>query len=271
MSRRRLLEKSKYISYFDLRDALSQPGCPVCSLAERNSFRFLDALLYERVNDVGTRDGLRKSLGFCNWHAWKCLEVPNAPLGLGIIHHDLLGEILHRLSRLRVPLPIPSFSFRRIWGRRKAKRPLLDRLLTPSDSCPACRSVRFFEQMYLEILLDYIDEEDFGGHFSRSAGVCFPHLTIAIGKYPGHRNLELLIKSQKKKWESLRAELAEFIRKNDYKYSHEPRGAESDSWKRSLEMLAGKREVFPNQVVGKLDGSAGVFIDKVLDPEDKKE
>ena len=42
--------------------------------------------------------------------------------------------------------------------------------------------------------------------------------------------------------------MAEFIRKHDYKYIHEPRGAESDSWRRALELLAGKREVFGNQV-----------------------
>jgi hypothetical protein len=213
---------------------------------------------------------LRKSLGFCNWHAWKCLEVPNAPLGLGIIHQDLLGQILERLGRIQRSFPMHLPFLRRLWGKRKAKNALSLPLLHPSDSCPACRSVRFFEEMYLEILLDYIAEEDFGGQFSRSSGVCFPHLAIAIGKYPGHRNLGLLIQRQMKKWESLKAELEEFIRKHDYKYAHEPRGAESDSWKRALEMLAGKREVFPNQVRRETGGTEELSGNKVLDPEDKK-
>ena len=260
MSWRRRMEMSKYISYFDLRDALPQPGCPVCSLTERNSFRFLDALLYERVNDVGTREGLRKSLGFCNWHAWKCLEVPNAPLGLGIIHNDLLGVILERLSRIQHSFPLPIPFIRRLWGNRKAKNAVPR--LRPDHSCPACQSVRFFEEMYLRILLDYLGEEDFERGFSRSPGICFPHLIIAIEKHPGHRNLGLLIQRQMKKWESLKAELEEFIRKHDYKYVHEPRGAESDSWKRALEMLAGKREVFGNQirrVTGRSEEPAATF------------
>jgi len=269
MSWRRRMEKSKYISYFDLRDALAQPGCPVCSLAERNSFRFLDALLYERVNDVGTREGLRKSLGFCNWHSWKCLEVPNAPLGLGIIHSDLLEQILERLDRIQRSFPMRIPFLRRLWGGGKAEKTFPP--IRPGHSCPACRSVRFFEEMYLEILLDYIAEEDFEGQFSLSPGICFPHLIIAIEKYPGHRNLGLLIQRQMKKWQSLKAELEEFIRKHDYKYAHEPRGAESDSWKRALEMLVGKREVFSNQVrreASKTDVPSG---DKVLDPKNPKE
>ena len=265
---RRRMEKSKYISYFDLRDALAQPGCPVCSLAERNSFRFLDALLYERVNDVGTREGLRKSLGFCNWHAWKCLEVPNAPLGLGIIHQDLLGQILERLGGIQRSLPLRIPFLRRLRNRRKAKNALSP--IRPGHSCPACRSIRFFEEMYLEILLDYFSEEDFEREFSRSAGICFPHLTIAIEKDPGHRNLGPLVQRQMKKWESLKAELEEFIRKHDYKYAHEPRGAESDSWKRALEMIAGKREIFPNQVRREAERTEVFSDEKSLDPGDPK-
>jgi hypothetical protein len=73
-----------------------------------------------------------------------------------------------------------------------------------------------------------------------------------------------------KKWESLEAELAEFIRKQDYKYAQEVRGAESGSWKRALEMLAGKREVFCNQVRRETERK-GVFSgEKALDPGDPK-
>jgi hypothetical protein len=248
-------EDRKLLSFFNLRDALDQPGCPVCTLAERNSLRFLDALLYERVNDVGTREGLRKSLGFCNWHAWKSLEVPNCPLGLGIIYHDLLEQIQERLGRIQRSFPLRIPYLRRLWRKEKAKHSIP--LLRPSHSCPACRSVRFFEEMYMETLLDFLAEEDFERQFSGSSGICFPHLTIAIEKYPGHRNLGLLIQMQAKKVESLREELAEFIRKHDYKFVHEPRGAESDSWRRALELVAGKREVFGNQVRRMSDGRDG--------------
>jgi hypothetical protein len=118
--------------------------------------------------------------------------------------------------------------------------------------------------------LDYSSEEDFGREFSRSAGICFPHLTLAIEKYPEHRNLGLLVQRQMKKWESLKVELEEFIRKHDYKCAHEPQGAESDSWKRALEMLVGKREVFPNQVRREAQRTEMFSDEKALDPGDPK-
>jgi len=263
--------KSKFFSYFDLWDAFEKPGCPICTLGERGSFRYLDSLLYERVNDVGTRVNLRKSLGFCNWHAWKSSEVPNCPLGLGIIYDDLLERIQERLAKIQHSFPVRISFIRRLLGKGRTKNS--NPFLRPSHSCPACQSVRFFEEMYLKILLDYIAEEDFERQFSGSSGICFPRLTIAIEKYPGHGNLPLLIERQMKKYESLQAEVAEFIRKHDYKCAQEPRGMEYDSWKRALDlkMVAGKREIFSNQV--RLDsGGTEVFSGvKALDQRDQKE
>ncbi|MHB1652561.1 MAG: DUF6062 family protein [Desulfitobacteriaceae bacterium] len=37
----------------------------------------------------------------------------------------------------------------------------------------------------------------------------------------------------------LRAELQEFIRKQDYRYSHEPLGKEKDAWKHAMYWQAG--------------------------------
>jgi hypothetical protein len=166
------------------------------------------------VNDVGTREELRKSLGFCNWHAWKSLEVQNCPLGLGIIYNDMLERIQERLAKVQHSIPVFIPFIRRLLPRGKVKNS--NRLLRPSHSCPVCQSVRFFEETNLGILLDFISERDF--------------------------------ERQMKKYESLQGEVSEFIRKHDYQYAHEPRGAESDSWKRALEMVVGKREIFPSQM-----------------------
>jgi hypothetical protein len=42
--------------------------------------------------------------------------------------------------------------------------------------------------------------------------------------------------------------VAEFVRKQDYHFVHERRGAEVDSWKRAMEMVVGRREIFPSQM-----------------------
>jgi len=45
----------------------------------------------------------------------------------------------------------------------------------------------------------------------------------------------------REKLESLHRELAEFIRKNDYRFKDEGFGTESDSWKRAVHKLTGDR------------------------------
>lgn len=60
----------KPLSYFDLLDAFQKPGCPVCHQIVERSRHGLGSLFYEQVTDVGTRQRLRASQGFCAWHAW---------------------------------------------------------------------------------------------------------------------------------------------------------------------------------------------------------
>ena len=241
-------EKTKFLSYFNLRDALAQPGCPVCTRVERDSFRYLDGLLYERVNDEGTRVDLRKSLGFCNWHAWKALEIGSWALGMGILYGDILARVEERLDKMRDSLPLTNRVSSWIKFFRPSPKVSSPAALRPQRRCPACRRAGFFERIYLEILLDFISDEDFADPFSRSAGVCFPHLIAITENFPHHPNLPLLVRKQVDKLRSLRKEVAEFLRKQDYHFVHEPRGAEVDSWKRAMEMVVGKREIFPSQM-----------------------
>ena len=61
---------NRTMSFYDLRDALVEPGCPICRLKARVAERYLDGLLWESVNDPGMRDQVRRSLGFCHEHGW---------------------------------------------------------------------------------------------------------------------------------------------------------------------------------------------------------
>ena len=241
-------EKTKFMSYFNLRDALAQPGCPICTLVERVSSRYLDSLLYERVNDVGTREDLRESLGFCNWHAWKALEIGSFALGMGILYGDILEQVEARLDKVRDSLPLTNRASSWIKFFRPSPKVSSPSALRPQRRCPACRRAGFFERVYLQTLLDFISEEDFANPFSLSAGICFPHLIAITENFPYHPNLPLLVRKQIDKLQSLRGEVAEFVRKQDYHFFREPRGAEVDSWKRAMEMVVGRREIFPSQM-----------------------
>src|SRR5215472_2076532 len=49
----------KFFGFFRLLDACAQSGCPACRLVEDDGRRYLDALVYEQVNDPGTRRCIR--------------------------------------------------------------------------------------------------------------------------------------------------------------------------------------------------------------------
>jgi hypothetical protein len=74
------------MSFYDLRDALTQPGCPVCRLKADAVRRHLDGMLWESVNDSGVRHDIREARGFCQQHAWQLVEGGSS-LGAAIICH----------------------------------------------------------------------------------------------------------------------------------------------------------------------------------------
>ena len=90
----------KSFTYFALLEAFNKEGCPVCRFMADYSFRYLDALIYEQVNDVDVRRKLRASRGFCNWHAWQTRHIASSALGVAILAKDLISEEMTRLDDL---------------------------------------------------------------------------------------------------------------------------------------------------------------------------
>jgi uncharacterized protein DUF6062 len=239
------IEKSSV--YFRLLEACGKDGCPVCRIIEEASASYLDSLFYEQVTDVGVRRKLRQARGLCNWHSSAVRNMPTAALGVAIIAQDLLEEEYARLARLhRRPL----------WRRRATHllAPLSPQALLvylrgwrERSPCPACQAVSEHEQHALETMLNFLDEEVFARRFEETSfGVCLPHIVRAAESHPSHPGLVTLIESQRRKYARLMAELEEFCRKHDYRFSREAWGMESDAWQRAIEVLAGKAGIFGN-------------------------
>jgi hypothetical protein len=242
----RSLERSAV--YFTLLEALGKSGCPVCRILEEASASYLDTLFYEQVTDVGMRRKLRRARGLCNWHSWRARNIPTAALGMAIIALDLLDEECARLAELqRRPL------WRRMGNHlqaRLSRQSLLAYLRgwVHRDICPACQAASEHERHALETMLDFAPEAEFARRFETSFGVCLPHLVQAAVTHPFHPSLIALIEVQRGKHASLVAELEEFCRKHDYRVGREAWGGESDAWVRAIEVLAGKAEVFGNDL-----------------------
>src|SRR4051794_16719673 len=88
--------------YHDLLEAFSAPGCPICSVSEREITRYMRSTNYDGVADPGIRQQFERSLGFCAPHAHLWLETAFV-LGTAQLYRDLV-----RLVRRQLDQPKPA-------------------------------------------------------------------------------------------------------------------------------------------------------------------
>jgi hypothetical protein len=238
-------QPTKFIAYFELRDACAEEGCPVCTLLVRFSLRTMDHFMYERVTDPGCREELLASRGFCNWHAWMLPKIHHSASGTAVIHEHLLKEALEAIEGLRRSHTVQP-RWRRIlsWVAGIDRGPPAAMSEKKKSPCPACTGARTSDEIYLRTCLEFITDFEFRQSLERSSGLCLPHLYLALSIEPNDPNLPELLRLQAAKIEAVRVELLEFVRKHDYRFREEPVGAEGSAWLRSIELLAGKPGVF---------------------------
>ncbi len=234
---------SRTASYYDLRDALALPGCPVCRLAARDAERYLDGLLWEHVTDPGVRAKVRRAQGFCRDHA-RLLDRAGAALGVAILMQDVLRAVLETLEGAHFQAP-PALSLRRAQetldpGQPSAATAELVARLAPGEPCPACARAGEMETVYLDTLVEQLmGEEGLLGAYGVSGGLCLPHLRLALVRLREPAVFEALVSAQRDIWGRLEADLREQIRKNDYRFRDEPWGDESNAWLRGLAAVSG--------------------------------
>jgi hypothetical protein len=233
--------------YFELREACDAGGCPICSLATDVVKRYLEAVLYEGVNDPETRDGVVAARGYCNVHSWLLREI-GAGLGAALLYRDVLRHVAVDLDRIQ---PGEAFALlpeveararasRRVVGlmRRRSGAGLVHS--DPHSTCPACRERDHFESLAIAALASYLSDDELRAAFERSGGLCLVHLDRSRHAVRDRRQLADLLSLQRDLYLRLVGELDEYIRKQDYRFSAEPLGSERDAWIRSIEKVAGR-------------------------------
>ena len=126
-----------------LADLLGQSGCPLCRLRRDSTDRYLRALLWEGVNDVGLRERLTAGRGFCRKHAQEVLATDRAQSGGSLGSAILLGSAVRaRLVELR---RLPA-------SRTRRARDVV-RAASQAPDCPICGHVAAAERMTVDRLL----------------------------------------------------------------------------------------------------------------------
>jgi hypothetical protein len=242
------------MSFYDLRDALAQPGCAVCRLKADAVDRFLDGLLWESVNDPDRRREIRQARGFCHRHAWSLVRV-SASLGVAIITRDVLQSVLAAMESATFQATSP-WSIR--WTPQRWLQEALDpgqpaapswataevvARLEPQATCPACVWAEKMEGVYLsEFVGHLLGQDGLLADYESSDGLCLPHFRQALARVRDERVFEALVSAQRSIWERLIAHLSEFIRKSDHRFQNETWGEERDAWLRAIAALAGAKD-----------------------------
>jgi hypothetical protein len=226
--------------------ACHEPGCPVCRVLAKRVRNYLDKLFYEHVNDLKLREELRLGRGFCRTHAWMALEMGvGDALGVAIIYHDVLTNVL-RLWPSGVGVSGGGGMLERLRrggsGLRGAARNLAV-ALRPQGPCPACQQEADQLDLAVAVLMEAATRPELAAALEGSAGLCLPHFGKALGGAQTEAQAAELLRLEEAKLAALDAELAELIRKNDYRFRDEAIGAEGDSWKRAVRMVVGEQDI----------------------------
>lgn len=222
------------INYHNIIEACAEPGCPLCRLSEKSVDAYLRALMYELVTDPDARDQIRETLGFCNAHAHHLLTLTGSALGIGIIYRDVVNTVVRQLEAVKYAPPrSPLFS-------RGESGAASVQALLPRQACAVCGQQAKMDALALRALVEGSGDEALQAALRHSAGLCLPHLRQALQAAHRPAAFEALTAISRECYSALRAELDEFIRKNDYRFQHEAMGAEGSSWKRAVFAMAGR-------------------------------
>lgn len=153
----------------------------------------------------------------CSRHLWETRDYAVGTVGEKKFYAWCFGLVADGLERLMAAPPYPfGAGWRRLipWTTRGAPR-------LEVSPCPVCT-----QQDALEA--EEADQED---------TLCLPHLRGFLGT--GGPGFNGVLTREDAFVRPLVAELDEYMRKHDYRFADEPRGAEQTSWRRAVAFLAG--------------------------------
>lgn len=243
-------QSGKHTVYFNMLDACKKGGCPVCTMTLDSVTRYLAAIVYEYINDPRTRDPLVTGRGYCNSHSWQ-LRTAGASLGAAFVYRDVLRHVADEIERRPAGGRLDLFNSGQ-GGVRGRLASLVGRgadgegdrsVADPHRACPACRERTRSELSYLQTVLDHIHDDQLADALGAAGGLCLVHLDLAASLGRDEAAVARLLEVERQCLQCLTDEVSEFIRKNDYRFTHEVMGEEGDSWIRAIEAAAGKRGI----------------------------
>jgi len=233
------------LTLIDLRRACETGRCPLCVLREAAEEQYLWFFAHEGTNDGARLARLVPARGFCTRHGNLFARAVHREYGdaMGVANSyhyvalrliDDLEALHHALSQTAARMDVEKM------------RRLVRKYLQAKEPCPACAAANQAEgraiSCLLEVLTDPLTNEEWRDRLEKGGAFCWRHLLVLLERCEESTTTATIVQVQIAKWKLLETELEEYLRKRDYRFQHEPRGAEEESWKRALELF-GKNEL----------------------------
>jgi len=218
-----------------LREAVRDAGrgqCAICAVLDAQERARLYWLAYEGLSDPGLREKLKASKGLCRRHFRLLYRAVSEQTYNTSGVADLMRALLDAdRDALRAALAEAKAG-------RRAKKAVAG--LRTRSRCPLCDDATAATDRKIQTLISELGNESFRQVYVSSPGLlCRPHLLAALNKEPDEAVVVALLHKHLKTLEADDEELAEFIRKRDYRFSSEAKGAEQDAPRRTVDEFIG--------------------------------
>jgi ribosome biogenesis GTPase A len=222
--------KSQLISPIQQRPASFKTRiCPICASLSQATFDFFAKYQSDLVEEAEVRKAFVGSKGFCKVHTWQ-FEKISSPQGISEGYVTWVEKVA---SELRQTAHLPSMQ----------QKNQIDKLLSDSENCLACKTVRESEAVLLEQFIDYIATQEGQEYYRRSLGLCLPHLRKAFAINPSSEIKEFLLIEQARHFEELSEDMHSYTLKRDAIRSSFANDNEDNAWMYALIQLVGARTV----------------------------
>ncbi len=207
-------------------------GCPVCAAARAAVDEHL-ARLPLMVQARGPDEGPAAALALCNAHAWQGLALVSPGMAARLWQpaaraiRRALGEVQGMPAAGTGPRGLLA------WGERPGLGAAA--ALSLAQPCTACRTQAAMEQRAAQSLL-----ERAARGVETLQALCVPHFALALRLGADAQQRSALLGQQAATVADLRQDLAEYIRKQNFRVREAP-GKEADSPWRAVAQVAGAR------------------------------
>ena len=252
--------------------SLADPGCPVCIACAEGTQQYLDWLAQQMETRPSSSGSWDLSWNICPSRLWELNAAGHEPAALLIAEH-IMHDWLAKLDRLATGLkhrpgePLwkrlyqgflvccgrygsdgleNATTLRKRWSKvsfvLESPRDRPNDLRTVafrSDLCQACLEVRATTKRKLELILRLLENPLGRKAYHSGWGLCVRHCIEAAKLAEVPSALAELLSAQIARLRVLEWELEEASRKDNWSVRYEPKGPESDVWRRAAYQFCG--------------------------------